>query len=197
MVFYSSVIGIVVFSLWTMPATEQANAVINMILTWIANTFGWYYFLVVVVYLVFVIGIALSRFGKIRLGPEHARPDFNIFSWSAMLFSAGIGIGVIFFALAEPLTPFYNAPEAPDDQVGAARHAMKITFLHWGLSGWGIYTLVGMSLAFFSYRYHLPLTIRSALYPIFGDKIYGPMNESWLGACSRCVCNRVFLILKV
>ncbi|MCP1366648.1 BCCT family transporter, partial [Halomonas sp. BBD48] len=92
-VFYSSVIGIVAFSLWTMIATEQANNIINAILGWIANTFGWYYFLTVVIYLVFVIGLALSRYGKIRLGPEHSRPDFNIFSWSAMLFSAGIGIG--------------------------------------------------------------------------------------------------------
>ncbi|MCG7599960.1 choline BCCT transporter BetT [Halomonas sp. McH1-25] len=176
-VFYSSVIGIVAFSLWTMIATEQANNIINAILGWIANTFGWYYFLTVVIYLVFVIGLALSRYGKIRLGPEHSRPDFNIFSWSAMLFSAGIGIGVIFFALAEPLTQFYNAPNAPEDDIAAARHAMKITFLHWGLSGWGIYTLVGMSLAFFSYRHNLPLTIRSSLYPIFGDRIYGTIGH--------------------
>ncbi|TDX29566.1 choline/glycine/proline betaine transport protein [Modicisalibacter xianhensis] len=176
-VFYSSVIGIVVFSLWTMVATEQANSIINAILGWIANTFGWYYFLTVVIYLVFVIGLGLSRFGKIRLGPEHARPDFNIFSWAAMLFSAGIGIGVIFFALAEPLTQFYNAPNAPEDEIAAARHAMKITFLHWGLSGWGIYTLVGMSLAFFSYRHNLPLTIRSSLYPVFGDRIYGTIGH--------------------
>ena len=177
-VFYGSVIGIVAFSLWTMIATEQANAVISTILTWIARTFGWYYFLTVVIYLVFVIGIGLSRFGKIRLGPEHSRPDFNIFSWASMLFSAGIGIGVIFFALAEPLTQFYNAPQRPEDEIAAARHAMQLTFLHWGLSGWGIYTLVGMSLAFFSYRHNLPLTIRSALYPIFGNKIYGPIGHA-------------------
>lgn len=176
-VFYGSVIGIVVFSLWAMIATEQANGIINALLGWISNTFGWYYFLTVVIYLVFVLFVGVSRFGRIRLGPEHSRPDFNIFSWSAMLFSAGIGIGVIFFALAEPLTQFYNAPNAPDDQVAAARHAMQLTFLHWGLSGWGIYTLVGMSLAFFSYRHNLPLTISSALYPIFGKKIYGPIGH--------------------
>ncbi|SDL49139.1 choline/glycine/proline betaine transport protein [Modicisalibacter muralis] len=177
-VFYGSVIGIVAFSLWTMIATEQANAVINAVLAWISRTFGWYYFLTVVIYLAFVIAIGLSRFGKIRLGPEHSRPDFNIFSWASMLFSAGIGIGVIFFALAEPLTQFYNAPQRPGDEIAAARHAMQLTFLHWGLSGWGIYTLVGMSLAFFSYRHNLPLTIRSALYPIFGNRIYGPIGHA-------------------
>ncbi|MFC0269059.1 choline BCCT transporter BetT [Kushneria aurantia] len=176
-VFYGSFIGIVVFSLWAMIATEQASAVINALLGWISNTFGWYYFLTVVIYLAFVVFLGVSRFGKIRLGPEHSRPDFNIFSWSAMLFSAGIGIGVIFFALAEPLTQFYNAPDAPEGQIAAARHAMELTFLHWGLSGWGIYTLIGMSLAFFSYRHNLPLTISSALYPIFGKKIYGPIGH--------------------
>ncbi|REC95275.1 choline BCCT transporter BetT [Kushneria indalinina] len=177
-VFYGSFIGIVAFSLWAMIATEQASGVINTVLGWISNTFGWYYFLTVVIYLAFVVFLGVSRFGKIRLGPEHARPDFNIFSWSAMLFSAGIGIGVIFFALAEPLTQFYNAPNAPEDQVAAARYAMQVTFLHWGLSGWGIYTLVGMSLAFFSYRHNLPLTISSALYPIIGKKIYGPIGHA-------------------
>ncbi|WP_456268507.1 choline BCCT transporter BetT [Kushneria sp. AK178] len=177
-VFYGSFIGIVVFSLWAMIATEQASRIINTVLGWISNTLGWYYFLTVVIYLAFVIFLGVSRFGKIRLGPEHARPDFNIFSWSAMLFSAGIGIGVIFFALAEPLTQFYNAPGAPEDQVAAARHAMQLTFMHWGLSGWGIYTLVGMSLAFFSYRHNLPLTISSALYPIIGKKIYGPIGHA-------------------
>lgn len=176
-VFYGSVIGIVAFSLWTMIATEQASGIINAILGWISNTFGWYYFLTVVVYLAFVVFVGVSRFGRIRLGPEHSRPDFNIFSWSAMLFSAGIGIGVIFFALAEPLTQFYNAPDAPEGQVAAARHAMQLTFMHWGLSGWGIYTLVGMSLAFFSYRHNLPLTISSALYPIFGKRIYGTVGH--------------------
>ncbi|MCE3027077.1 choline BCCT transporter BetT [Salinicola sp. DM10] len=177
-VFYGSVIGIVAFSIWAMVATQQANALINALLGWISNTFGWYYFLTVVIYLAFVIFLGVSRFGKIRLGPEHARPDFNIFSWSAMLFSAGIGIGVIFFALAEPLTQFYQSPQVPSDQVLAARHAMELTFLHWGISGWGIYTLVGMSLAFFSYRHNLPLTISSALYPIFGKKIYGPIGHA-------------------
>lgn len=175
-VFYGSAITIVLFSLWTMFFTDQAQGVISAVKSWISATFGWYYFLTVIIYLVFVIGVAMSRFGRIRLGPEQSRPDFNLFSWSAMLFSAGIGIGVIFFGIAEPITQFYNAPGTPADQAMAARHAMEITFLHWGISGWAIYSLVGMSLAFFSYRYDLPLTIRSALYPLFGNRIYG-----WIG----------------
>ncbi|QEA39612.1 BCCT family transporter [Pistricoccus aurantiacus] len=177
-VFYGSVIGIVAFALWTMGFTESAGRVINSVLGWISNTFGWYYFLVVLAYLVFVIVIGFSRFGKIRLGPDHSRPDFNMASWAAMLFAAGIGIDLLFFCIAEPLTQFLAPPEGEPGTVAAARHAMELTFLHWGLSGWGIYTLVGMSLAFFSYRHNLPLTIRSALYPIFGKRINGPIGHS-------------------
>ncbi|RJS95104.1 choline BCCT transporter BetT [Salinisphaera sp. Q1T1-3] len=175
-VFYGSAITIVLFSLWTIIFTSEAQAVINAVQGWISATFGWYYFLTVLLYLVFVIAVALSRFGRIRLGPEQSRPEFNLFSWSAMLFSAGIGIGVIFYGIAEPILQYNNAPDRPADDIMAARHAMELTFLHWGISGWAIYSLVGMSLAFFSYRYDLPLTIRSALYPLFGNRIHG-----WIG----------------
>ncbi|WP_106477629.1 choline BCCT transporter BetT [Phytohalomonas tamaricis] len=177
-VFYGSAIGIVAFSLWTMLFTEQSSAVINTVLAWISNSFGWYYFLAVVIYLVFVVVIGLSRFGKIKLGPDHSTPDFNIFSWAAMLFSAGIGIDIIFFCIAEPLTHYLAPPDGTPETVAAARHALELTFLHWGFSGWGVYTLIGMSLAFFSYRHNLPLTIRSALYPIFGKKIHGPIGHA-------------------
>lgn len=177
-VFFSSAIGITAFALWTMFFTDSASGVINAVLGWISNTFGWYYFLAVVAYLVFVIAIGLSRFGKIKLGPDHSKPDFNMASWAAMLFSAGIGIDLLFFCIAEPVAQFLAPPTGDGNTVEAARHAMQLTFLHWGLSGWGIYTLVGMSLAFFSYRHNLPLTIRSALYPIFGKKIHGPIGHT-------------------
>ncbi|HET8790444.1 MAG TPA: choline BCCT transporter BetT, partial [Modicisalibacter sp.] len=177
-VFYGSAIGIVAFALWTMFFTESAGVAINAVLGWISSTFGWYYFVAVVAYLVFVIGIALSRFGKIKLGPDHSTPDFNVLSWAAMLFSAGIGIDLLFFCIAEPITQFLAPPQGEGGTVAAARHAMELTFLHWGLSGWGIYSLVGMSLAFFSYRHNLPLTIRSALYPIFGKRINGPIGHT-------------------
>ncbi|MBH8579748.1 choline BCCT transporter BetT [Bisbaumannia pacifica] len=176
-VFYGSAIGILAFALWAMAFTEAANTVIYAVLAWISDSFGWFYFIAVVAYLVFVIAIGLSRFGKLRLGPAHSTPDFNIVTWAAMLFSAGIGIDLLFFCIAEPVTQFLAPPEDDPATVAAARHAMELTFLHWGLSGWGIYTLVGMSLAFFSYRHGLPLTIRSALYPIFGKRIRGPIGH--------------------
>ncbi|MGM0560089.1 MAG: choline BCCT transporter BetT [Pseudomonadota bacterium] len=177
-VFYSSSIGILAFALWTMFFTDTATSVINAVLAWISNSFGWFYFLAVVVYLIFVIAIGLSRYGKLRLGPAHSVPEFNVVTWAAMLFAAGIGIDLLFFSVAEPVTHFLAPPEGDPESVAAARHAMELTFLHWGLSGWGIYTLVGMSLAFFSYRHGLPLTIRSALYPIFGKRIEGAIGHT-------------------
>ena len=96
-VFYSSAVAIVVFAIWTMFFTEPSLTVINTVLGWISNTFGWFYFLAVLVYLLFVIVIATSRYGKIRLGPDHSKPEFNVVTWAAMLFSAGIGIDLLFF----------------------------------------------------------------------------------------------------
>ncbi|XOZ34126.1 choline BCCT transporter BetT [Halomonadaceae bacterium KBTZ08] len=176
-VFFGSSILIVVFALWTMFFTGAAENMINTMLGWVSTTFGWYYFLTVVAYLLFVICIAGSRFGHIKLGPDHSQPEFNVVSWAAMLFAAGIGIDLLFFCIAEPVSQFLAPPQGEGGTVEAARHAMELTFLHWGVSGWGIYTLVGMSLAYFSYRHQLPLTIRSALYPIFGKRIYGPIGH--------------------
>ncbi|WP_226702355.1 choline BCCT transporter BetT [Microbulbifer elongatus] len=178
LVFYSAVVGITLFSLWAMFFTEQASNVIYGALAWISGSFGWFYFLAIVAYLVFVIVVAVSKYGDIKLGPDHAEPEFNVVTWAAMLFAAGIGIDLIFYCIVEPLTQFMAPPVGEGGTVEAARQAMALTFLHWGLSGWGVYTLVGMSLAFFSYRHGLPLTIRSALYPLFGKRIYGPIGNS-------------------
>lgn len=177
-VFYGSGIGIIVFALATIIFTETAAAWINAVLGWISTSFGWFYFLAVVAYLVFVIAIALSRYGNIRLGQEHSRPQFPLLTWAAMLFAAGIGIDLLFFCIAEPVTQYLAPPVGEGGTEQAARHAMELTYLHWGLSGWGVYTLVGMSLAFFSYRYGLPLTVRSALYSVFGNRIYGPLGHT-------------------
>ncbi|WP_193166276.1 choline BCCT transporter BetT [Microbulbifer hainanensis] len=177
-VFYSSVIGIVLFSLWAMVFTEQANNVIFAVLAWISGSFGWFYFLAVVAYLAFVVIIAMSKYGDIKLGPDHAEPEFNVITWAAMLFAAGIGIDLIFYCIVEPITQFVAPPQGDGGTVEAARKAMAFTLLHWGLSGWGVYTLVGMALAFFSYRHGLPLTIRSSLYPLFGKRIYGPFGTA-------------------
>ena len=177
-VFYFSATLILLFSIITILFNEQANQVIINILNWVSRTFSWYYLLAATLYLVFIIFIACSRYGEIKLGPKHSKPEFSLLSWSAMLFSAGIGIDLMFFSVAEPLSHYINPPVGEGETFEAARQSMVWTLFHYGLTGWSMYALIGVALGYFSYRYNLPLTIRSALYPIFGKKINGPIGHT-------------------
>lgn len=114
-----------------------------------------------------------SRYGEIRLGGEDAEPDFSTMSWFAMLFSAGMGIGLLFYGVAEPMFHYINPPIPVASQTEAAHQAMSFTFMHWGLHSWAIYALIGLALAFFSFNKGLPLSIRTIFYPILGEKING------------------------
>ena len=143
----------------------------------ISNTLGWYYMLAVASYLIFMIYIALSKYGNIKLGLDHAKPDFPLITWASMLFAAGIGIDLLFFGASEPLTHFLIPPGGREVGITEARNALMTTFLDWGIHGWGIYALIGAVLAYFSYRKRQPLALRSALLPLIGeDRING-----WLG----------------
>nr|WP_199911767.1 BCCT family transporter [Dongshaea marina] len=135
---------------------------------------SWYYVLIVAIIVFSVVVVSFSKYGDIKLGPDHAEPDYSYLSWFAMLFSAGMGIGLMFFGVAEPVMHFLSPPVGNPDTVAAAREAMTLTFFHWGLHAWSIYAIVALILAYFSFRHNLPLTLRSALFPIIGEKIYGP-----------------------
>jgi choline/glycine/proline betaine transport protein len=172
-VFYSAAGLVLAFSFFSIMFQQAASAVLDRVLNWVSATFGWYYFLAATVYIVFVIFLACSRYGDIKLGPKHAKPEFSVLSWSAMLFAAGIGIDLMFFSVAEPIAQYINPPVGQGQTTEAARQAIVWTVFHYGLTGWCMYALIGISLGYFSYRYNLPLTIRSALYPIFGQKING------------------------
>ena len=132
----------------------------------------------VAIILLSVAFLALSRYGDIKLGPDHSEPDYRNFTWFAMLFSAGMGIGLMFFGVAEPVMHFMAPPVGEGGTATAAREAMKITFFHWGLHAWAIYAVVALTLAFFCYRHGLPLTLRSALYPLIGNRIHGPIGHA-------------------
>lgn len=172
----SSIIGLLL--LVGILAPEQAGEAFGLIQNWIVGTFGWFYILAVAGLLIAVVILALSRYGSIKLGPDDSTPDYNYFSWIAMLFAAGMGIGLMFFGVAEPIQHFTAPPEADPRTIAAAREAMVITFFHWGIHAWGIYSVVGLSLAYFSFRYNLPLTIRSGLYPLIGNRINGPLGNA-------------------
>ncbi len=177
-VFYTSAGLILLFSLMTIFYSDLSANLIGHTLNWVSSRFGWYYLLAATLYIVFVVFIACSRFGSIKLGPEQSKPEFSVLSWAAMLFAAGIGIDLMFFSVAEPVTQYMQPPEGQGQTIEAARQAMVWTLFHYGLTGWSMYALMGIALGYFSYRYNLPLTIRSALYPIFGKKINGPIGHT-------------------
>lgn len=147
----------------------------------IIAAFKWYYILVVAGFLAFSLFLLFSRFGSLRLGDDDQQPEFGYFAWFSMLFGAGMGIGLVFWSIAEPIYHFQDNPFLAEGAGGsreAAQLAMRLTYFHWGLHPWAIYVVVGLSLAFFAYRRKLPLSIRSVLYPLIGDRIYGPWGHA-------------------
>ena len=177
-VFFGSAGLILLLVLFSVIFPDVAGSTFSTIQAWIVDTFGWFYMLAVAVFLLFSAFLAFSGFGSVRLGPDHSRPDYSNISWFAMLFSAGMGIGLLFFGVAEPIMHYTSPPKGDGSTIPAARQAMSITFFHWGLHAWSIYAVIGMSLAYFSFRHQLPLTIRSALYPLIGKRIYGPIGHA-------------------
>ncbi|WP_461537032.1 BCCT family transporter [Spongorhabdus nitratireducens] len=176
-----SALLVLAFILFTVVDPVYADGIYNTAKNFIASDLGWYYVGLISFALFFSVWLAFSRYGDIRLGKDDDRPEFNNFTWFSMLFGAGIGIGILFWSIAEPIYHFQSNPfiaAADAKTVEAAQVAMRISIFHWGLHGWGLFALTGLILAFFSYRKGLPITIRSSLYPIFGDKIYGPIGHA-------------------
>ncbi len=177
-VFYVSSGLIICLALFASVFPKVADSFFKALQAVIVENGSWFYVLTVAIILITVAFLAFSKYGDIKLGPDHSTSDYTNLSWFAMLFSAGMGIGLMFFGVAEPVMHFLNPPVGDGSTVEAAREAMRITFFHWGLHAWAIYAIVAIILAFFSYRHNLPLTLRSALYPIIGDKIYGPIGHA-------------------
>ncbi|MEO2061961.1 MAG: BCCT family transporter [Christiangramia sp.] len=176
-VFFTSAIIIVASIVLTLIFKESAESFFSDLQTGVANNADWFYILAVNVFLVFLIFLAFSRFGNLRIGGQKAKPEFKTLSWFAMLFSAGMGIGLLFFGVGEPVMHFNSPPMAEAGTAAAAEEAMNFTFLHWGLHPWAVYALVGLALSYFTYSRGLPLTIRSIFYPFLGDRIYGRTGD--------------------
>ncbi|MBN8922242.1 MAG: choline transporter [Rhodanobacter sp. 68-29] len=175
-VFYSSAILILVLGALTVVFPQASQHWLNEAQAWVSRVFGWYYMLVMVTCMAFVLWLAASRHGTIRLGKDDERPAFSYASWTSMLFSSGIGIALLYYGVYEPLDHFLSPPQGAGQTAQAARTAMVTTFLHWGLHGWALYALIAIALGYFAYRRDLPLALRSALYPLFGKRIHG-----WVG----------------
>ncbi|WP_318567789.1 BCCT family transporter [Salinigranum marinum] len=176
-VFPIACLMIAVFIALTLFFRPQAEAAFGAIQTTISTTAGWFYVLSVNVFIVVILYFAFSKYGNIRIGGVHAEEEFSDFSWMAMLFSAGMGIGLMFFSVAEPVLHFGSVPPffggVESGTAAASSAAMATTFFHWGIHPWAIYALVGLGLAFFSFNRGLPLTFRSIFWPLLGERIYG------------------------
>ncbi|MFJ9993485.1 BCCT family transporter [Pseudomonas putida] len=157
---------------------EQAAAVFKSASDAILANLKWFYIALVSGVLCLLLVLAFSRYGTLRLGREDERPEFSFPAWIAMLFSAGMGVGLIFWSVAEPVLHYANNPFTPGLSDASASMAMRLTLFHWGLHPWAIFTVIGLGLAYFAYREGLPLALRSVLYPLIGQRIYGPIGHA-------------------
>lgn len=172
-----SLVAVIAFVLFCALFAAQAGVAFQHASDFILNNFKWFYLLSVTGVLGLLIYLMFSRFGHIRLGRDEDKPEFSFGSWIAMLFSGGMGIGLIFWSVAEPMWHYAGNPLAKGLTDEAATAAMRLTLFHWGLHPWAIFTIVGLGLAYFAYRKGLPLTMRSILYPLIGERIYGPIGH--------------------
>jgi|TARA_B100000700_G_scaffold152958_1_gene169762 BCCT family betaine/carnitine transporter len=189
-VFTISSLLILFFVFLTLALQDQVEPIFNAIFAFLTGNMSWFFLLAANIFVLLAVVLIFTPMGKIRIGGAHATPDFSYLGWFAMLFAAGMGIGLMFYGVSEPLTHFGTAiggtsmedgvrtdwaplGAAAGDQDGAMSLAMAATIFHWGLHPWGIYAVVALALALFSFNKGLPLTMRSVFYPILGERIWG------------------------
>jgi len=179
-VFWISTIIIIGSMIVEITCDTAVNHIFSYLRLWICEYTGWFFVLVVNVILFYMIFLFFSKYGKLKLGGRESQPEFNFFAWFSMIFCAGIGIGLVFYGVAEPLFHYASPPPmgVAAKSIEAANLSMAFTFFHWGLHGWALYCLVGLGLGFFAFSKKLPLTISSIFYPLIGKKIYGPMGTA-------------------
>jgi len=168
---------ILLFVLLGALAPAATGDVFNTLQAWITTHFGWFYVLSMTLFLAFALMLAIGPYGRIRLGPNSEKPEFHMLTWLAMLFSAGMGIGLLFWSVAEPIYHFNHPPFPTANGFDAARQSMAITIFHWGLHPWGLYAMVGLALAYFGFRRGLPLSFRSVFFPLLGERIHGRLGD--------------------
>ncbi|WP_018950371.1 BCCT family transporter [Thioalkalivibrio sp. ALMg11] len=180
-VFVTSALLIVVFVILSLVFPEQANEHLDNTRQWIGRTFDWLFLSAGSIFVLFCLALVVLPIGRIRIGGQDAKPEFSVMSWFSMLFAAGMGIGLMFWSVAEPVgyfTEWFGTPLGIEGGTEESRQAaLGATMYHWGLHPWAIYAIVGLALAFFAYNKGFPLTIRSAFYPILGERVWGPIGH--------------------
>src|ERR671917_2018464 len=180
-VFWVAAVLSAAFVVWGILGTKSLAAVFDAVLwSFLVPNFGWVFILSSFGFLAFAVYLAFSRYGKVRLGGQDERPEFSTVSWVAMMFSAGMGIGLMFFGVAEPLSHMGAPPFglADPNTKGAAQVAMQYTYFHWAFHPWAIYAIMGLALAYFTFRKGMPNLISTAFYPLLGDRVYGPIGKT-------------------
>ncbi|HCX65887.1 MAG TPA: glycine/betaine ABC transporter, partial [Eubacteriaceae bacterium] len=177
-VFYVAGIIVLIFVIWGALAPGSLRVAAENGLAWMIENFGWFYMLITAFFVFFVIFLAISPYGKLRLGKPNSRPEYSWFSWIGMLFAAGIGVGFVFWGVAEPILYYQDppvgiTPETAESAIAGIRYGAY----HWALHPWAIFSLVGLTLAYVQYRKDQPALISSAFYPILGKKIHGPFGQ--------------------
>ncbi|MGQ9426659.1 BCCT family transporter [Gilvimarinus sp. F26214L] len=176
-VFLGAAAIVIAFCIYGGVFTESASTAFSGVQSWISETLGWYYVSATTFMLIFVVWLALSPFGKVRLGKKDERPEYRRLPWFVMLFSAGMGTGLVFWGVAEPLSHYLDPPVGDGSTAYSAREAMHYTFFHWGLHPWAIYMVFAVAVGYFHFRMDLPLAPRSILYPLLGERIRGPIGH--------------------
>ncbi len=166
------------FVLYGIIAPESLSAAASWSFSFLTAKFGWLYLLSVTFFVLFAIGLAVSRYGKIKLGKDDDKPEFSNFQWFAMLFGGGMGIGLVFWSVSEPMMHYLSPPMADAGTQEAMYEAMRTVFFHWGIHPWAVYAIGGLALAYFQFRKGLPFLVSSAFQPLLGDRINGPIGKT-------------------
>lgn len=166
------------FVLFGIIFPHQLSTGASWLFGFLTSKFGWLYLLSVMFFVVFAIGLAASSYGRIKLGKDEDKPEFSNFQWFAMLFGGGMGIGLVFWSISEPIMHYLSPPSAEAGTTEAMYEAMRTVFFHWGIHPWAIFAICGLALAYFQFRKGLPFLISSSFQPILGDKIHGPIGKT-------------------
>ena len=168
---------ILAFSIWAILIPDDARTTMKSAVDWIATNLGWYYVLTMSLVTGFVLWVAFSKEGGVRLGPDHSRPQYKLTTWVAMLFAAGVGIDMLFYSVTGPVVQYLSPPAGQGGTPEAMQDAVVWTMFHYGIAGWAMYALLGMAMGYFAYRWGMPLSIRAALYPLLGKRVRGSLGD--------------------
>lgn len=179
-VFYIALVAVFAVVVWGLIAPDHFGKTADAAFAFLVNTFGWFYLLAMFLFVVFALAIGFSKWGNIKLGPDDSKPEFPYLSWFGMLFGAGMGIGLVFWGVAEPLNHFVNpAFGIEQNSAASADFALRSSFFHWGIHAWGNYAILGLALAYFQFRKNKPGLISSIFTPLLGDEgIKGPIGKA-------------------